>query len=211
MEIIDQLVSIYQDDTITYWHDDKLSVKDSFRYYRNIMNKGRLLTITTEGKLIGYLESWRVSFEQISGVAAPTDGVPTGTMVAYGGATAPSNWLLCYGQAVSRTTYSDLFGIISTSYGVGDGSTTFNLPDMRGRVPLGKDNMGGASANRVVAASADSVGGTGGRSTQYNHSHNSAASAAGAGFTAYNSTTITDDTTDANIQPYQTHNYIIKT
>lgn len=79
--------------------------------------------------------------------------------------TAPDEWLLCYGQAVSRTTYADLFAVIGTIFGVGDGSTTFNLPDFRGRTPLGQDDMGGSSANRVTAAAADSIGGSGGEET----------------------------------------------
>ena len=56
---------------------------------------------------------------------------PIGSIVPYGGATAPTGWLLCNGQAVSRTTYADLFAAIGTSFGAGDGSTTFNLPDLR--------------------------------------------------------------------------------
>jgi microcystin-dependent protein len=55
-----------------------------------------------------------------------------------GATTAPDGWLLCQGQAVSRATFSVLFNLITTTYGVGDGSTTFNLPDMRGKVPLGE-------------------------------------------------------------------------
>ena len=76
-------------------------------------------------------------------------------------------WLLCYGQAVSRTTYADLFDAIGTNFGAGDGTTTFNLPDFRGRSPLGRDNMGGSSANRVTAAAADLVtsSGNGGAET----------------------------------------------
>lgn len=56
---------------------------------------------------------------------------PIGTILAYGGATAPAGWFLCQGQAISRTTYSELFAVIGTSFGSGDGSTTFNLPDLR--------------------------------------------------------------------------------
>lgn len=74
--------------------------------------------------------------------------VPAGTILAYGGATAPSGFLLCYGQAVSRSTYSDLFAIVGTVFGTGNGTTTFNLPDLRGRVPVGNDAMGGTAANR---------------------------------------------------------------
>ena len=64
-------------------------------------------------------------------------GDPAGRMEMYGGATAPAGWLLCDGSAVSRSDYAVLFSIISTTYGSGDGSTTFNLPDMRGVFPKG--------------------------------------------------------------------------
>lgn len=56
---------------------------------------------------------------------------PLGTINAFGGTTAPDGWLLCQGQAISRTDYADLFDVIGTNFGSGDGSTTFNLPDMR--------------------------------------------------------------------------------
>lgn len=81
---------------------------------------------------------------------AATAGVPTGSVSAFAGSTSPAGWLLCYGQAVSRSTYADLFVAIATIYGAGDGSTTFNLPDLRGRTAVGKDNMGGTSANRMT-------------------------------------------------------------
>lgn len=80
--------------------------------------------------------------------------VPIGTILPYGGASSPnSSWLLCYGQAVSRSTYSSLYAILGDLYGVGDGSTTFNLPDLRGRVPVGNDAMGGTAANRTQRTS----------------------------------------------------------
>lgn len=79
-------------------------------------------------------------------VAVSEQGVPPGTIVAYGGAAAPADWLLCDGSAVDRTTYAALFAIIGETYGVGDGSTTFNLPDLRGRFPLGKAASGTGSA-----------------------------------------------------------------
>jgi len=60
-------------------------------------------------------------------------GVPAGCVMAYAGATAPDGWLRCHGQAVSRTVYVDLFVAIGTAYGPGDGATSFNLPDLRGR------------------------------------------------------------------------------
>lgn len=70
----------------------------------------------------------------------------TGTVLPFAGSVAPTGWLLCYGQAVSRTTYAPLFAVIGTTFGVGDGSTTFNLPDLRGRIMAGKDDMGGTAA-----------------------------------------------------------------
>lgn len=61
----------------------------------------------------------------------------TGMITLYGGSTPPTGFLSCDGSAVSRTTYADLFAVISTNFGVGDGSTTFNLPDLRSSVPIG--------------------------------------------------------------------------
>lgn len=95
---------------------------------------------------------------------------PAGQVTAFAGASAPTGWLLCDGSAVSRSTYSALFTAISDTYGVGDGSTTFNLPDLRGRVIAGQDDMGGTSANRLTAAVAeslngDTLGATGGAET----------------------------------------------
>lgn len=85
---------------------------------------------------------------------AVASSTPIGSVVEYAGATAPTNWLLCFGQAINRTTYATLFGIIGTTYGAGDGSTTFNLPDKRGRVSVGKDNMGGSAASRITSGGA---------------------------------------------------------
>lgn len=65
------------------------------------------------------------------------DTFPVGAVVDYSGATAPHNWLICDGSAVSRTTYSALFSVIGTTYGTGDGSTTFNLPNFTGKVGVG--------------------------------------------------------------------------
>lgn len=67
------------------------------------------------------------------------DTLPIGAITQFSGDTAPTNWLFCNGQAISRTEYSELFAIIGTHYGEGDGSTTFNLPDFIGRVPVGLD------------------------------------------------------------------------
>ena len=82
--------------------------------------------------------------------------MPTGTILAFGGSTIPDGYLLCDGPAISRTTFAALFAIIGTAFGAGDGSSTFNEPDLRDRVPLGKgtnnDTLG--AQNGSIPASA---------------------------------------------------------
>jgi microcystin-dependent protein len=66
------------------------------------------------------------------------NAMPLGSIIAYGGASAPSSqWLLCQGQAVSRSTYASLFAVIGTAFGAGNGTTTFNVPALHGRSPMG--------------------------------------------------------------------------
>lgn len=93
---------------------------------------------------------------------ADVASVPTGSLFPYAGASAPAGYLFCFGQAVSRATYSALFTALSTLHGAGDGSTTFNLPDLRGRVAAGKDDMGGTSAARLNSIASTTIGTAGG-------------------------------------------------
>jgi microcystin-dependent protein len=66
--------------------------------------------------------------------------IPAGVITQFGGSTAPTGWVLCDGTAYSRTvTYNNLFTAVGTTYGGGDGSTTFNVPNLKGRVPVGRD------------------------------------------------------------------------
>lgn len=87
----------------------------------------------------------------------------------------PAGWYECYGQAVSRTTYAAAFGVLGTTWGAGDASTTFNLPDLRGRVTAGLDNMGGSAANRLTAGvsgiAGTTLGGAGGDQATQAHNH----------------------------------------
>lgn len=161
---------------------------------------------------------------------------PTGSMIAFAGSSAPTGWLLCDGSAISRTSYAALFAVVGTAFGSGDGSTTFNLPNMAGNVPVGVGGTIGAS-----------LGGTGGATThtltipempshthvQNAHSHTvSSVTNTNASPVTYftrgtadnlilggpttNSTTATNQNTGGggahnNLQPYLALNFIIKT
>ena len=114
------------------------------------------------------------------GISSGTGAVgfmPVGVVVPFAGSSSPAGWELCYGQAISRTTYAGLFATISTTYGSGDGSTTFNVPDLRGRSVAGVDNMGGTDAGRLSIA--NTLGTTTGTET---HQHASSQMTAGANF-----------------------------
>ena len=113
-------------------------------------------------------------------------GIPTATIVPWSNASVPTGFLECDGSAVSRTTYAALFAIVGTTYGSGDGSTTFNVPDLQDNVPVGKSNnkalasTGGAN----TVTSAGNVGGSTANATLStaqlaSHSHSTKASNAG--------------------------------
>lgn len=85
---------------------------------------------------------------------------PPGSIMAYGAGTAPTGWLLCDGSLKAVSNYGDLFAVIAYTYGTGSGGTQFRVPDMRGRVPIGLDNMGGTTAGRITAAGCGITGTT---------------------------------------------------
>ena len=80
---------------------------------------------------------------------------PTGSVYTFAGSTVPTGWLKCNGALLSRTTYAALFAVIGTTYGAGDGSTTFALPDLRGEFVRGFDDARGVDAGRVFGAFQD--------------------------------------------------------
>jgi microcystin-dependent protein len=163
--------------------------------------------------------------------------MPTSTILPYAGSSAPTGYFLCDGSAKNRTTEAGLFAIIGTTYGVGDGSTTFNIPDLRGRVIAGQDDMGGVSADRLTTAKSgingDNLGAFGGSEEHLltsaesglpDHTHSGGVStsasngAAGDPFRTYFTQTggVTGGAQDAssahnNVQPTIILNYIIKT
>jgi microcystin-dependent protein len=157
---------------------------------------------------------------------------PTGGIMMWGTGTAPTGWLLCAGTAVSRSTYAALFAVIGTTFGVGDGSTTFNLPNYTNRMPYGTTLAAtGGSADAVVVSHTHTA-----TSTDSGHTHTMIATSGvvltGGGnqvvprdistnttFTTNSATaniTTTNSTegvsgTNANLPPYLGINFIIKT
>lgn len=149
-----------------------------------------------------------------------TSDTPSGAILQFAGSSAPANWLLCDGALVSRTTYANLFSAIGTTYGAGDGSSTFKLPDLRGRVPVGA-GQGSGLTNRTMAQSSGAETHTLSVSEIPSHSHDlplQSTGPAGGGFLAgYPSTGtgIVSSTTGGgqahnNMQPYLVVNHIIK-
>lgn len=86
-----------------------------------------------------------------------------GMVQMFAGSTAPTGWLLCHGQAISRTDYATLFAAIGTTWGAGNGSTTFNVPDLRGRAPIGAGSGSGLTSR--------TLGGKGGSEYIQAHTH----------------------------------------
>ena len=86
---------------------------------------------------------------------------PSGSIVAFGGTVAPDGWLICDGSALSRTQYASLFGAIGVAHGAGDGVTTFNLPDYRGRFLRGVDHGAGHDPDAATRTAAQPGGNAG--------------------------------------------------
>lgn len=110
---------------------------------------------------------------QLDAISVP----PTASISMYGGTSAPTGWLLCNGAAVSRSTYADLFAVVGTTYGAGDGSSTFNLPDLRDRFAVGSGTTysagatGGAATHTLSTAEMPAHTHTA-TSTDSGHTHN---------------------------------------
>ncbi len=131
------------------------------------------LTAKTEAKAADVMADFNAILTQVNGkidlenlVESVRNAlIPTGVVLPIARAAAPTGFLLCQGQAVSRTTYAVLFAAIGTTYGTGDGVTTFNVPDLRGRVPVGVD----AGAGRRTVSNL--LGQSAGHQSLQSHTH----------------------------------------
>jgi microcystin-dependent protein len=167
------------------------------------------------------------------------EGIPTATIVPWSSASVPTGFLECNGQAVSRSTYSALFAIVASTYGGGDGSSTFNVPDLSDKVAVGKSNnkalasaagaetvtstgnVGGTTANASLStaqlashshsgAGAGSGTGAGGPTRTIASGNNTGSTGSGSGHQHNMSANFSGDATSV-LQPYLTIIYIIKT
>jgi microcystin-dependent protein len=186
----------------------------------NIKTTDSVLIVTGNG-VVGWIQF--SDLETSFGNASST--IPSGAIMIWSTTTAPTGWMICDGAAISRTTYSALFAVIGTTYGAGNGSTTFNLPNLKGRVPVGY-NIG-------VDSEFDAMGETGGSKTHtlstseipaHNHSVDIMRSSTSGTSTTYvtpsldaTSTLQSNSTGNSgsggshnNLQPYITLTYIIK-
>lgn len=130
------IVTIGANDEIS---DSRANINDNF----SALNTDKIETsyLDTDTTLAANSDSKIATQRAVKAFVEATAGttflVPTGAILPYGAASAPSNYLLCDGSAVSRATYVTLFGVIGTTYGSGDGSTTFNVPNLKSAFPLG--------------------------------------------------------------------------
>jgi microcystin-dependent protein len=171
------------------------------------------------------LEQRLRNLERSTQAAASADSTRSGVVLMFAGSAAPAGYLLCDGAAVSRTAYPALFDAIGTTHGVGDGSTTFNVPNLKGRVPVGRD---------AGQTEFDALGETGGEKTHVltiaeMPSHNHPPASPTSNFIGNGSPFVVDTSTGSaigtatttgntggggahnNLQPYLVLNFIIKT
>lgn len=222
----DDMIVDYSDNSLPILNDALQKINKELGNTHSIPSGGTTGQALTKSSATNYAASWTT-----------INSVPTGGVIPYAGSTAPTGYLICDGTAVSRTTYSALFAITSTTYGVGDGSTTFNLPNLKGRTVTGV-GQGSTYANGVDAAGTNfalaAVGGMekhklvtaelaahnhaiwleGGNAGHASLDATTGSTFVGAAYTASYTSFIDSagsDTAHNNLAPYMAMNWLIKT
>lgn len=218
-------LTVWTDLTDPYDHDQ---LADNWlKVDQHDHSEGRGVQVSTNGIFDGAITGEKLDPDLLARI--PTTDVatvvPSGVIMGYAGPTAPTGWLICDGTAVSRTTYSNLFGIIGTTYGVGDGSSTFNLPNSQNKVLLGvsttktRGSQGGEETHVLASGEGPDYGGTKGADVitstgnVYVFGSNPGTGTPGAPVPVtigLNSTKVAGGTAHNNLQPYLAVFQIIK-
>lgn len=140
--------------------DVNLPADDTLQTYRTTAAQIKSYILAAGNILTAMIADAQVTKAKLASDAAQSL-VPIGAIMPYAAATAPSGFLLCNGDAVSRTTYASLFALLGVTHGQGDGSTTFNLPDYRGRFLRGVDGGIARDPNRATRTAMATGGNTG--------------------------------------------------
>lgn len=145
--------------------------KTKFWLVQNLTNQGiTFRTVSGFGVNLSPGQRRLVYCDGVNVRSQETSEIPVGTIIDYAGNAIPEGWFFCTGQALSRTQFADLFAAIGTIWGAGDGVSTFNLPDTRGRVLASPDAMGGTPANRITIATT-TIGSGAGNQNLHTHTH----------------------------------------
>lgn len=124
-----------------------MTTSGDFEYLNSTLNPTRLAAPVDGSYVMNFASAVPTWID-----LATASGIPAGVLFPYGGTSAPSGFLLCDGSAISRVTYATLFAAIGETYGAGNGSTTFNIPDTRGRTPIGAGTGSGLTARTLGAS-----------------------------------------------------------
>jgi microcystin-dependent protein len=199
---------------------DFIDLLDSFIHYNESLNAYSILKRDDSSgnaqalnvpvsTIVGRKSTGGIAALSVSEVQAMVGaGIPSGLVSPYAGDSAPAGWLLCDGSLVSRTTYADLYAVTGDTYGDGDGTTTFNLPDLRARAAVGADdtNVPGTTFGSATYDASHDHSVDKGSITFQPGTEASAVTAATPGITNTDTATITVDT----VPPSLSLNFIIK-